>query len=835
MQLPFSSWKETFAKLGYRKARRRDQRLRQRFNSRRPQIESLEQRQLLASDLVVTALYADGSDLLVDYEVVGDPATAFDLDITRSRDGVNDDAAIHSARVSDAADLSVGSHTLSISPDFTDVKEDYWLLARIDAGGEVSETDETNNNATFDVGVFQAVDGVVHVHGNYADDDISITQPGVITVRLNGVDNDFTAANVTGVHSRTHGGIDDIMAGSGVLVPVWSFGGDGDDDIFGGDASDFLDGGYGDDELKGRDGDDVLRGRAGDDDLTGDAGNDLLIGDIGVDTIDGVQESGSYATMDNGDPGFSIASGSWSYDTQWNRGHASDHHFAAAGSGGAVAEFTFADIPDGQYQVSAGWRAQWQAWAQATNTPFTLLDGSISRGTVPVNQEVLPTANHVVGSTNLQHLGAPINVVNGSLTVQVSNDANGKVLADVVRIERVGDLPSGPEIELTDGKWDIVDGSGVVDFEFTNAGTPVIKTLTVSNTGQANLTLTQIDELDLPSGYSLVSGLNDLDLAPGESADFQVQLDAVETGIHGGPVSILSNDADEGSLDFDLTGEVGYLAVMDNGDPGFSIASGSWSYDTQWNRGHASDHHFAAAGSGGAVAEFTFADIPDGQYQVSAGWRAQWQAWAQATNTPFTLLDGSISRGTVPVNQEVLPTANHVVGSTNLQHLGSPINVVNGSLTVQVSNDANGKVLADVVRIERVGDALNEAPVLTVTESQQSVDRYEVSSQQGLLLSDLLVGATDAHGGTIDGVAIIGAESTQGTVEYTTDGGATWADVGAVTQDNALLLVANAQTLIRLVPNGALIADVANALVILGWDQTAGGRRNIRRRHGKWW
>ncbi|MCG8586589.1 MAG: hypothetical protein MI757_17945 [Pirellulales bacterium] len=166
---------------------------------------------------MVSSVYADGEDLLVDYEITGQAVSAFDVDITRAADGVNDDAVLQSVRVSDSADLSVGSHTLTIAPDFADVQENYWLNARVDAGNEIAETDETNNSGTFTDGAFHAADGVVHVHGSNSIDTISIVQWSKFT--LNGNLTDYLDSGATRFHVRTHGGADDVTVGSGLGLP----------------------------------------------------------------------------------------------------------------------------------------------------------------------------------------------------------------------------------------------------------------------------------------------------------------------------------------------------------------------------------------------------------------------------------------------------------------------------------------------------------------------------------------------------------------------------------------------------------------------------------------
>ena len=300
MQLPFGSWTETFRKLGYKRVKRKGNLARKRTKGRRASFEALERKELLASDVLISQMVSDGTDITVDYDIVGQAATAFDLDLTRSADGITDDAVLQSIRISDPADLALGAHSVTISPDFSDIQEDYWLLARIDAGNEIAETDETNNSATFS-GVFQTTAGDVHVHGTASDDDVSITQPALVKVRLNGVEYTYDASGVTEIHTRTHQGADDILGGTGVQKPLWSFGGSDDDDLFGGKKDDLLVGGSGDDYAKGRQGADELIGGEGSDELRGESGNDLLRGGAGSDELHGNEGADTIYGGDDGD------------------------------------------------------------------------------------------------------------------------------------------------------------------------------------------------------------------------------------------------------------------------------------------------------------------------------------------------------------------------------------------------------------------------------------------------------------------------------------------------------------------------------------------------------
>jgi len=81
-----------------------------------------------------------------------------------------------------------------------------------------------------------------------------------------------------------------------------------------------------------------------------------------------------------------------------------------------------------------------------------------------------------------------------------------------------------------------------------------------------------------------------------------------------------------------------------------SATTGSWLFYPL--QGYGGDCLYAAAGTGANVATWSATVIP-GQYRVST----TWMPWGdRATNAPYTVLDGTTSRGTVPVNQRFAPT-----------------------------------------------------------------------------------------------------------------------------------------------------------------------------------
>src|SRR5262249_54987117 len=141
-------------------------------------------------------------------------------------------------------------------------------------------------------------------------------------------------------------------------------------------------------------------------------------------------------------------------------------HFAASGTGSSVATWTFTVTP-GQYLVSATWSPHAN---RATNSPYSVLDGSTPLGTVPVNQQATPS-DRTDSGVGWKALGT-FNVTGTTLTVTLSNAANGYVIADGIRIEYKGGLPSGPTAQVFDGSTLVADG-GSDSFGTAFVGMPV--------------------------------------------------------------------------------------------------------------------------------------------------------------------------------------------------------------------------------------------------------------------------------------------------------------------------------------------------------------------------
>ncbi|MFQ6048486.1 MAG: hypothetical protein ACE5K7_03900, partial [Phycisphaerae bacterium] len=333
MNVLFGFWVRALTQLGFQ---RRKRLLKDRWRFR-PWVEMLEPRQLLSGDLAITGFSADGLDLLVDYEVAGQDAPAFQIGIYRSSDGVTAETLLTTKSVTQPADLQVGAgHRAAVTADWSDVQQDYWLIALLDADGAVAEDDETNNQQTLGGGLFLDADNVVQVHGTDASDVVDVSQPADVQVTLNGTAYTFGAAGVSGVHVRTHGGGDYLSSGLGVALPIWAFGGTGDDDFSGGAGADYLAGGAGNDSLVAGDGQDQLLGGDGQDLLYGDGGADVIYAGAGDDYVRGGSGSDQLYGDDGNDEIYGAYGGGPDYiyggagddviygDQGWGDGYAGD-------------------------------------------------------------------------------------------------------------------------------------------------------------------------------------------------------------------------------------------------------------------------------------------------------------------------------------------------------------------------------------------------------------------------------------------------------------------------------------------------------------------------------
>jgi hypothetical protein len=81
---------------------------------------------------------------------------------------------------------------------------------------------------------------------------------------------------------------------------------------------------------------------------------------------------------------------------------------------------------------------------------------------------------------------------------------------------------------------------------------------------------------------------------------------------------------------------------------------------------------------------------------------------------------------------------------------------------------------------------------------------------------------TDPDASALLGIAVTAADTTNGSWWYSTDNGANWNALGAVTDGNARLLAADADTRIYFQANANYTGTITNAVTFRAWDQTTG-------------
>ena len=165
---------------------------------------------------------------------------------------------------------------------------------------------------------------------------------------------------------------------------------------------------------------------------------------------------------------------------------------------------------------------------------------------------------------------------------------------------------------------------------------------------------------------------------------------------------------------------------------------------------------------------------------------------------------------------------NQVIGSnggwTNLTPAGK---VRIDMMRVAFSMDAVGNMTTDNLNIEVLPG--NNAPVLdpVLVQPLAPIDKDPVTNP-GTLVSALIPGAavTDPDAGALEGIAVTSANNSNGSWEYTIDGGTNWLAFGSPSATNARLLKADGLTKVRFVPNAGY--EGTPNITFRAWDQVIG-------------
>jgi uncharacterized protein YkwD len=401
--------------------------------------------------------------------------------------------------------------------------------------------------------------------------------------------------------------------------------------------------------------------------------------------------------IDDGGAGFSATAG-WLFASGPNYSEyyqSNTHYILGTSNSNEVATWSVSVTP-GTYRVSANWVPFSN---RATNASYTVKFNSTVLGASTINQQNAPSG-FSDGGLVWQDLGGGTFTISspGTLSVQLAGTGNGYLIADPMRFQQISG-PSGPLAQVLAGSTAIANG-GSDGFGTTFVNNPVTKTFTVKNAGGSTLTLS--DPINLPAGFTLVSDFGSTSLAPGALTSFTVQLSAATAGSYSGTLSFGTNDPNDNPYSFAVSGTVVTTQILNDSAPGFTATPG-WLFASgpNYTEYYGSDTHYIyGSPSSNDVATWTF-NVGSGTYRVSATWAPYSN---RATNAQYTVRVGGNVVGGSTINQQLGP-AGFSDGGAAWQDLGAGTYSITGpgTLTVQLAGTGNGYLIADAVRVQRVG------------------------------------------------------------------------------------------------------------------------------------
>ena len=397
--------------------------------------------------------------------------------------------------------------------------------------------------------------------------------------------------------------------------------------------------------------------------------------------------------IDDGDPGFTKSSG-------WNSKprdgyYGNDFTFKLKGVGSESVNWDFTGLASGKYEVWTTWTAH---ALRATQAPYTVNVDGENQDTVFVDQTQQP--GETIGGHEWKLLGT-YDVFDDQLKVTLTDGVDQfYVIADAVRIERVGDVVIAPEVTASLSGQDLTSGDAL------SLGDVIVNetkdfVFTVKNTGRADLTLGDVTAASLPAGVTIQSNLGSNTLSYNQSTTFTLRASSADAATNvSATLSFTTNDSDENP--FTMPVSLNFVAlpvvtIIDDGDSGFTKSSG-------WNNKpregyYGNDFTFKFKGVGSESVNWDFTGLASGKYKVWTTWTAH---TLRATQAPYTITVDGENQGTVFVDQTQQP--GETIGGHEWESIGT-FDVSGNNLKVTLTDGVDQfYVIADAVRIERVDD-----------------------------------------------------------------------------------------------------------------------------------
>jgi hypothetical protein len=427
--------------------------------------------------------------------------------------------------------------------------------------------------------------------------------------------------------------------------------------------------------------------------LSNDVGSGYVVADkIRLEEVQPLEVAPT--VIDDGDIGFSETGDSW---RGWSESGSlnGDFRYAGGGTGGNYADWWFADLSAGKYNVYVTWHG---AGNRATNSLFSVMQDENVFASTRIDQTAQPSGTTIDGQT-WQSIGQ-VTIEDGALDLRLSDsDADGFVIADGARIELVdlaptiGSLQGGPNPNIEDARLnlraaDVSDDDGeVVCVKYYRD---------INNDGILEPDVDQLLATDSDGSDGWEVNVSTAGFGTGTQRFFSQATD--NEGLNGNVAA--------------MTVSAGTLAVMDNSQPGYVETGEGWS--TVNSSGDYLGSHREHSGGSVGEAVWTIQTVPGGYYKIFTTYTP---GENMASNAQFEIYDGQTLVSTVTVDQRIAPNSEQDLGAW-WQQLGSFVRINSGSITVKLKSDAaDGAVAADAIR-------LYDDPFVFVNFTEIQMDPY---------------------------------------------------------------------------------------------------------------
>ena len=384
----------------------------------------------------------------------------------------------------------------------------------------------------------------------------------------------------------------------------------------------------------------------------------------------------------------------------------------SAGDGQSYAEWRFEDLSAGTYQVAATWKPYLLGRAKNAPYEFWLDDQRVFQ--VRVNQRPAPDDYHQDGA-DWEVLADGLQISeHQTLRIRLSNNADGFVVADALRLERRSSQPPNHKLALVELESDTTDRrvrfTSLGETAFT--GQEILRTVLVRNVSQEAVPLPRAPEL--PAGFTLANEFSPVTLQPAATIPITIKLAASSPGLYEGNVRFL-DASDEPVLSIPVVADVRNVLIADNSDGLFSF-SGPWAQADPYAGWYRDTVLYSTGPAPDGYAQWRFDQLRSGVYRLAVNWHPY--ASGRATDANYQVwLDDQLLYSLI-TDQRVAPTDAYW-NNQKWHQLTEGIYVHAGqTLRVVLSSHANGFVVADAIRLEHVATAVPPLALLTRTGLQ---------------------------------------------------------------------------------------------------------------------